>query len=348
MTQEQKIEIHNLHAEGLKVVAEYVRCEARLVQILARLHQTKGYYLFRCECLKQYAIFAWNLPENAASDLVTVATKSCEFASLVTALEKRRATVSKLRKICPVITEKTEVEWLNLVAECSSRIVEKAVARARPEELAPERVTYKSESLLELRLGITEETLSKLKRLQDLLSQKEKKNVNASRALEMLVELGLEKLDPVKKAQRAIRRQEQKSQTVEIDNQNQLPGNAQPPQHLPTISQAISKSAAASRQVKISNRFQKKARPSARRRFSAKLTYAAQLRDQGQCTHTAPSGERCSHWRWLDVHHLKPLPQGGRDELENLTKLCSAHHRMPHFMEERGLDVTTASFSLSK
>ncbi len=58
--------------------------------------------------------------------------------------------------------------------------------------------------------------------------EKREKNGNASEALEVLVELGLEKLDPVKKAQRTMRRQEQKRQTVELNNQTQLPGNVQP------------------------------------------------------------------------------------------------------------------------
>lgn len=204
-----------------------------------------------------------------------------------------------------------------------------------------------------------------------------------------------------------MRRQEQKRQTVELNNQTQLPGNVQPssqfqgprqshsegetkeqrhienqnrngiqdqthaqaqieiqtdsqnhlqsksqmyerktnlsqtqcrihkqhPQDLRDIPLPISNAATATVQTKKTDHFQPKARTSPRWRFSAKLTHAVHLRDQGQCTRTMPSGDRCSRQRSLDIYRLKPLSRGRRDELENFTTLCSAHHRMLHFME---------------
>ena len=53
-------------------------------------------------------------------------------------------------------------------------------------------------------------------------------------------------------------------------------------------------------------------------------------RDQHRCTFTAPDGRRCETTRWLDVHHIVPRSEGGSDEPENLTTLCSAHHRLLH------------------
>jgi len=38
----------------------------------------------------------------------------------------------------------------------------------------------------------------------------------------------------------------------------------------------------------------------------------------------------CSHATFLDVHHIQPLSEGGRNEAANLLGICSAHHRATH------------------
>jgi 5-methylcytosine-specific restriction endonuclease McrA len=74
-----------------------------------------------------------------------------------------------------------------------------------------------------------------------------------------------------------------------------------------------------------------------RQKIKAKIRHAVSLRDRGQCTATRPDGQRCAKRRWLDIHHLKPHSQGGTDQLENLQTLCSAHHRLQHWVGEHGL-----------
>ena len=34
--------------------------------------------------------------------------------------------------------------------------------------------------------------------------------------------------------------------------------------------------------------------------------------------------------RFVDVHHLRPRSEGGKNTLENLITLCTAHHRATH------------------
>ncbi len=51
---------------------------------------------------------------------------------------------------------------------------------------------------------------------------------------------------------------------------------------------------------------------------------------KSQCSHIDQSGERCPARRHLDVHHIIPKSQGGSDNEENLTLLCSGHHRAHH------------------
>jgi predicted restriction endonuclease len=48
-------------------------------------------------------------------------------------------------------------------------------------------------------------------------------------------------------------------------------------------------------------------------------------RDGGRCI--VPG---CKHWRFIDVHHVVPCAHRGPHRLENLARLCTAHHRAVH------------------
>ncbi len=56
---------------------------------------------------------------------------------------------------------------------------------------------------------------------------------------------------------------------------------------------------------------------------------------ESQCTHVDSTGARCTQRRHLDVHHIIPKSMGGADTEENLTLLCSGHHRAHHHFNLR-------------
>src|SRR5690606_16914896 len=45
------------------------------------------------------------------------------------------------------------------------------------------------------------------------------------------------------------------------------------------------------------------------------------LKTNGRCAHLNHQGQRCQETRFLDIHHIKPLSQGGSDDPSNLTLL---------------------------
>ncbi len=200
--------IQDWHEEGLNLAAHYKRGEARMVELLSLIAQHKGYYLYQCDSLKAYALYSWELPPGAAADMVTVANKAIEVPELIEALKRGKSTVSKLRKVCPVITPKDALAWIQLVEQCSSRIVEKAVAMENPETEMKCQMTYKSDTIVRLDVDIEEGLRDKLERLSDLLSTKRKQNVALREVLDYLTELGLDRLDPVRKAERHRARKE--------------------------------------------------------------------------------------------------------------------------------------------
>ncbi len=51
-----------------------------------------------------------------------------------------------------------------------------------------------------------------------------------------------------------------------------------------------------------------------------------------QCTYQDPWTQfRCDKERFLHIHHKLPVAKGGTNALDNLTLLCSAHHRLEHY-----------------
>jgi 5-methylcytosine-specific restriction endonuclease McrA len=79
-------------------------------------------------------------------------------------------------------------------------------------------------------------------------------------------------------------------------------------------------------------RVSKKQKPTtqgARRSLEARVKHQVILRDQYQCAYEDKNG-RCQQKRWLDVHHRRPVSQGGTDSFQNLVTLCFHHHKKAH------------------
>ena len=64
--------------------------------------------------------------------------------------------------------------------------------------------------------------------------------------------------------------------------------------------------------------------------LTAAQRHAVFRRDQGRCTHVDAQGKRCDSERYVQIHHIHPVSQGGGNEPENLTTLCSFHHDLVH------------------
>ena len=170
-------------------------------------------------------------------------------------------------------------------------------------------------------MGLSEKLMLKLRRAQDLESQKAKKNLNLEETLEMVLDLYLEKRDPVKKAQR--QKAKGKLRTVVKNNSREecekLKQEKEKPQKQTPSLEA---------KTKLSSKKTQK-----RKALPAETIHRVQLRDQGRCSHIDPhSQKRCGARRFLEIHHIKPLSEGGSDDVDNLQLLCSGHHKMVHRM----------------
>ncbi len=294
-------EIQDLHSRAMKAAELNKKSESDLISILQKLDQNHGYLHFDASSLYDYCVSVLKLSESTSYNLITVARKAREVPALKEAIDAGEITLSKARKIAPVITMANQEVWLSLAKTETSRIIEKAVAKESPEFLIKESVRYRSEDRVELKIGISEDLLKKLAQICDLESQKQSKPVSREEALLAAAEVYLEKNDPIKKAERKLDRVTPSQLPKRVTTQRAekpVPGhvnNFKPRPHIP-----------------------------------AAISHAIALRDRRQCTHLNPSGERCKNTRWLEIHHIQPKSLGGPDTPVNLTTLCSTHHAFLH------------------
>ena len=284
-----------IHQKALEVATRFKRAESDLISVLQEVESARVFVKLGFTSMFNYCVKALGLSESVAANFIAVARKAREVPVLQSAIQSGNLSVSKARKIPPVLTLANQDEWVEKATLLPTRELEREVARVAPEEAAPERMRFVSDTRLELRLGISKELEEKLKRVQDLESQRTGRATSFEDAIESMAAVYLESKDPVKRAERVMKRKKE-------SNENNAAACVTVTHNGPESPETI---------------------PSIRR-------HQVQLRDGGRGGHFDKQGERCRNRRWLDVHHVRPRSEGGDHRLENLITLCSAHHRAEH------------------
>jgi len=157
----------------------------------------------------------------------------------------------------------------------------------------------------DLGLSLADADLAKWDRLRDLLSH-QMGSRDPNEAMLWLIELGLEKVDPVRQEARAEKRREKNA-----------------------VVQVAEKTDDASFLCAIETVRQK------RKPVQAALKRAVWVRDQSKCQHQDPkSGRLCESTAFLDLDHITPVANGGQNTLENLRLSCRLHNRRRYFWSE--------------
>ena len=241
--------------------------------------------------------------------------------------------------------------------------LEKELAKANPKLATLERVTYKTERRLSVSFGVEEEVYEKFKKVKDIVSQKKRHSAGLEEVFEEMVTLYLEKHDPLEKAKRAKCRAEkgeqvtdgkmanfkmtlEKMKDVEIEDlkresaEKTLELSPKPGLNLESkleLGQAPKQTSAQTPDQKAhpspvlnTGKVAGTGSSSMRIKIPAHINHALMIRDQNQCTQIDKNGKRCGDKRWLEVHHIKPIKNGGTNTLSNLKLLCSGHHKLEH------------------
>jgi hypothetical protein len=312
--------VQEMHEEALAAASRFFSSEARLLGILQRLDAERAYRDLGHTSLMAYAVKGLKLSESTALNLINVARKAVQVPELKREIEAGELSVCMARKIVPVLTQANQEEWIEKAKTLTTRALEREVAGVRPQEATPERIKYVTRERVAVSLGLDEETLQQLNRVRDLESQRQMRAVSLEETVAAMCEVYLDKKDPVAKAQRAIKRAETKANVEAKASAEERKPHAQAETCERSKRSDVTRQAPAPAMARSGERIP----------LPAALAHQIRLRDGAQCTHRDLVGHRCPQRRWLQVHHIQPVSQGGANEPGNLTTLCSAHHQMTH------------------
>ena len=136
--------IQELHQKALDAAGRFKRAEADLITILQELDHARAFFKLGYNSLFSYTVQALGLSESVAANFVTVARKAREVPVLHEAIQSGALTVSKARKITPVLTLQNHDEWIEKAKSLSTRKLEEEVARVAPREARARREAQKS------------------------------------------------------------------------------------------------------------------------------------------------------------------------------------------------------------
>lgn len=328
-----------IHWRALTVAQRYKRCEFELIEILEQVDKFKVFYQYGARSLFKYTTEILGLSSEVAYIFINVCRKTREVPALKEEIRKGTITVSKAKKLSPVINAKNQDFWLNMAKNESARKIEKHVAMASPKHAVREKLEYVTESKevkdkakiisvdsiadearqglptslekarVQLQVGISENLMLKLRRIQDLVSQKRQKSVSLEEALEVMVNLYIEKQDPIEKAKRQKIKGKLRQDAINLRHDKTKPCNDIVNPHPSDFTNK-----------KVNQR----------KPIPARVRHQLMMKYNGQCSYVNQEGKRCESKRFLDIHHIRPISHGGTDDLENLMLICSGHHRLLH------------------
>lgn len=348
-----------IHSQAMEIVRHYKNCEVDLIEILQKVDLLKVFYSLGYSSLFKYAVDGLGLSEEVAYIFINVARKSKEIPALKEEIKKGSITVSKAKRLTAVLNHENQHHWLELAKKSSKRELERQVAQVAPQQSVIEKMNYVHPAIevhenakilrleqprVQLQVGVSEKLMLKLRRAQDVLSQKKQQVVGLEKLLEEIVATYLEKYDPIEIA----KRQKMRGKLIDVA-ETDVGAKAETSANVVKEKNMLGREAAFdsvlnNKSANVKTTIHPQLGPGPvnvsdasfavkRKPLSAKLKHKLMLRYNGCCAHTDRNGVRCKQSRFLHIHHKLPVNQGGQNELANLEVLCAGHHKMHHLRE---------------
>ena len=318
-----------IHKSGLSNSRMMRQGEQNLLDDLRLMDETGGFAEFKSESLYAYAVDWWALTPAVALNLIAIMRRGRQVPELIDAIKSGQINMSAARTLTPVINRTNKEEWLELASKASVVEIQKMVATECPKAAVKESIRYVTGERMEFKLGVSEEFRDVLKEVKDLISQDQQNAVDSEDAILIALKDYVARHSPLEKAKRARLRGEKNQKLREEANEgtaeHTLDLQAPRKWQASNIAQSTTESLDAVVQTT----------PTKRVRFTAATKHEIHLRDGHRCTETLASGERCTQTRWLDIHHIKEVQDGGDNSLENLRTICGTHHRQHHRRERQ-------------
>lgn len=335
MTVEQK----TIHERAMNASKRHSQAEEDLVKALVDVDRTKLFKRLNCPSLFFYTTQILGKSESVAYALISVARKTTDVPLLKEALQQKRLSVSKASRIVSALKTENAADLIEFARTHTTREIDFEVAKLNPKAAKRDKAKPVGADRVELTVQISKAAYEKLKRLESLQAQKNKPT-DWGGLIELALDTHLVKHDPVKKAERAVKRKETKKANVEIATKDPsaapqddvLTQDNVPSQDVVSPLGELCLNRVANEITETITASDERVQPITPHRIplTAEQKHAVFARDQGRCTHKNLNDVRCNSDKWIDVHHIIPILLGGSNEPENLTTLCSFHHDLVH------------------
>ncbi len=311
--------ICSLHDQALELSKQYLACEKELLEILVKIEAKRVYLEQGYATLTEYSQKALGLSRDVSWNLVTIVHKSKAVPELKQAVQRGVLPLSKARQIAPHLTKENSQKFIKLAQTMPREKLQEALARECPKvPSVEERARVINATQAELSLCLPKEVMEKIRRAQDRVSESQKKWVGLAETLEQVVEFYLQHKDPKERAKRhEVRKSKAAVKTIQARRTVREFDGAAISHELDfrPINKPIAK-------IPSKNRVP----------IPAGIRHEVIIKNAHQCTYQDPKTKlRCEKGRFLHFHHKLPVAKGGTNALENLTLLCSAHHRLEHY-----------------
>lgn len=242
----------------------------------------------------------------------------------LTAAAKAQTFIMLEKKAKRHISTEEKREIVNACTSKSTREVERELAKRNPEMAKVETVKPVGRDRFLVSFSISEETEEKMKRLKGLFAHTNP-NMTIEELFEKLLELGLEKFDPLRKSARSLQRRCQRESNVRKMMSVSLADSTE------DGCADVSGSAKESTRNPSPQSFSLHAHETAvhRTRYIPAESKHAVWRRNGSsgCEFVSESSEICGSQHALQIDHIEAYSRGGSHDGENLRVVCTKHNR---------------------
>jgi hypothetical protein len=316
----------HLHAKAIERAHRYLETEVDLLSVIMEVDQTKLYFKFDLGSTFSYCLKYLKLSEAVTYSFINVARKASQVPALKDSIDQGELSVSKARKIVPILTVENSEEWIQKAITLPQSKLEREVAEVSPEtsRQAQERVRPAKGHLVKVEILLKEETMELWRRAQKFVSEDQQETSDLETTLAIVLKDFVDRNDPLKKAERATGRANAKAKNTAKAKTKAQTKTAKNP--------ATSQTDNINCDSNLS-RDNPSCKQTVREPLPAEALHAVNLRDQRQCQAARADGSLCQARNFLQIHHIVPVALGGKNTLDNLITLCGSCHRRWHRQE---------------
>ncbi|MCA9757158.1 MAG: HNH endonuclease [Candidatus Eisenbacteria bacterium] len=230
--------------------------------------------------------------------------------------------VSKASESCAIAGTHVESRTNEGVHASTARCLGASINQTHPASNRPP--ALQAETRYEVRFGLRESAVRKLRRVQSLRST----STSLEDLFEMLLDEHLERHDPKRRMERRAERKRREQGVTKPNAAGPPADDCAGSDPWRANNSAPSEPQNADDSLPSGPKHPDDTQPSRRSRHVAAETRDLVFeRDGGRCTFVDPGGRRCNATRVLQIDHIQPYCLGGTHEPENLRLLCGRHNR---------------------